>query len=107
MATQSDNSGTIVPIDFSSASELPALHANNVLIQHTDHEFVLTFFEVLPPVITPDPARQARELARIRAVPARAVARIVMSPGRAKEFVAALQNNLEQYMARSEQPAEK
>jgi len=106
MATQPDNSGMVVPIDFSSGGELAAIHANNVLIQHTDHEFVITFFEVLPPVVTPDPARQARELARIKSVQARAVARIVMSPGRAKEFMAALQDNLANYAARLEQPTE-
>ncbi|MBK8050885.1 MAG: DUF3467 domain-containing protein [Anaerolineales bacterium] len=80
---------------------------NHMLIQHTEHEFVVTFYEVLPPAVSPDPQRQARELAHIKSVPARPVARIVMSPGRAKEFVAAFQNNIDVYERHRNQSGER
>lgn len=101
MAAKTDNA-VIVPIDYHGAGETPAVYANHVVIQHTDHEFVVTFFELLPPLMSPDPARLAKEMARIKSVPARPVARIVMAPGRAQEFVAAFQDNISKFLAQTD-----
>lgn len=100
MVAQPDVEGFLIPIDLSGSAEMPALHVNQVLIQHTEHEFLVTFYEMLPPPITPDPTRQAEELAKIKAVAARPVAKLVMSPGRARELAAALFENIAAYDSR-------
>lgn len=43
--------------------DIPAVYANNVLIQYTDNEFIFTFFEILLPLISPDPDRYDQEIA--------------------------------------------
>ena len=106
MTSPAEKEGRLVPVDFTSGSEIPAVHANQVIIQHTEHEFIITLYEVLPPTVNSDPALQARQLAKIKSVPARAVAKIVMSPGRVRELSAALADNIEKYDERMKSLAE-
>ena len=106
MAAKPEAEGVLIPVDFSGSADLPAAHVNQVLIQHTEHEFLITFYELLPPPISPDPARQAREIAKLKTIPARAVAKLVMSPGRARELVAALLENIETYDMRRQSQGE-
>ena len=93
-----------IPVDFTGGTELSAVHANQMIIQHTEHEFVVTFFELLPPVLSPDPTQQAEEFGQIKNVRARPVAKVVMSSVRAREFAAALVENLRRFEDESSEP---
>jgi len=97
---EQDSNAVIVPIEFQG--DIPAVYANNVLIQHTDSEFIITFFEILPPIISPDPSRQNEEIARMKSVPARAVAKIIMAHEPAIQFQSAMQDNISKFLARNE-----
>jgi hypothetical protein len=90
----------VIPIEFQG--DIPAVYANNVLIQHTDNEFIFTFFEILPPLLSPDPDRQDKEIAEIDSIPARAVAKIIMAPKPAFQFQEAIQDNISKFIARNQ-----
>lgn len=90
----------VVPIEFQG--DISAVYANNVLIQHTDNEFIITFFEILPPLFSPNPEIQNAELAELKSVPARAVAKIIMAPEPAMQFRDALQDNIGKFSTRHE-----
>lgn len=96
MATKQDE-GRYLPVDFSRGTDFPAVHANQMIVQHTDQEFIVTFFELLPPVVSLDPEMQKEQLAQISSIPARPVARVVMSAERAREFIGALVDNYRKY----------
>jgi hypothetical protein len=101
MAEQNEKS-VIVPIEFQGGDNTPAVYANNVLIQHTDNEFVITFFEILPPLLSPDPERQEEEIARIKSIPARPVAKVVMAAGPAMQFQEAMRDNVGRFLSRDQ-----
>ncbi len=85
-----------VPIEF-VPSDIPGLYATNIVVQHTPTEFVISFWEVkAPPILGTTEARKAK-IERVEQVPAHCVARLVVSPGRMKSFVGAMQENWESY----------
>ncbi len=76
---------------------MPCQYATNLVVQHTEHEFIISFFRASPPIML-EPLEEAKaralELGKVRA---ECVARIVVAPGRMPEFVEVLQQNLARY----------
>lgn len=67
--------------------------ASNVfLIQQTPHEFILTFGIATPPIFATPPTPE--QVAAIRSIPAKALGRVAMSPGRVVELLQLLQQQL-------------
>jgi hypothetical protein len=87
--------GTLVklPIVWNVPEGLPLRYATNIVVQHTREEFVLSFFEIAPPlVVGPDEDRQ-RQLENLGQVRADCIARLVVSPTRYKEFLGVMNEN--------------
>jgi hypothetical protein len=104
---EKDTSGIMLPIEWHVPDDLVSRYASNVLIQHTEHEFVLSFFELQPPLTVGSPEEQVAQLEAIGAVRAECVARIIISPARIGAFIEALTSNHEKYLAAlSEQEGE-
>ena len=84
-----------VPIKMSVRWNFPpnviSRYATNMLVQHTEDEFVISFFEIHPPVIIPD-TEQLPEF-----VEADCVARVIVNENRMEQFIEALQTNLDHY----------
>jgi hypothetical protein len=82
------------PIEWYVPDELATLYANNIVVQRTDHEFFLYFFDAQPPLLIgpPEAIRTAAE--QIESVKARCVARIVVARERMSDFVKVLETNL-------------
>ena len=70
------------------------VEATNLLVQHTDHEFVLSFFETAPPIVLNEKDFE------IDKVTAECVARVVIAPKRMQQFIDTLQKSLEKYNLR-------
>ena len=87
--------GKPIPIDWQIPEDLPVLFANNITVQHTEHEFILTFYQVTPPPLLGPLAEQ--KLKQMEEVPAVAVARVAVSAGRLPDFIAAMQETLEKH----------
>jgi hypothetical protein len=94
-----EKSGKDVPIDF-MPSDMPGLYATNIVVQHTSKEFVITFWEVKAPPILGTTEERKEKIERVEQVLAHCVARMVVSPGRMKGFVGAMQENWETYQAK-------
>lgn len=99
MVDQKDD-GIILPIEWHYPEGLVSRYATNIVVQHTDQEFIISFFEVLPPVVLGSPEEQKAKTEQIKSVRGECVARIIISVDRMPEFVEALQNNLEKYRSR-------
>lgn len=87
--------GRPIPIDWQIPEDLPVLFTNNMTIQHTGHEFILTFYQVTPPPLLGPLSEQ--KLGQLEEVPAVAVARVAVSAGRLPDFIRAMQENLERH----------
>jgi hypothetical protein len=77
-------------------------YATQAVIQSTDNEFLIYFFEVFPPLIYGDEISRREQFLKLESIPARFVARIVMTPERIPGLIAALQQNLAGYEKRLE-----
>jgi hypothetical protein len=78
--------------------DLQSYISSHFVIQHDPERFVLTFYEVFPPIIladTEDEAMQAME--EIDGIEAKCVARIVMTPSKMHEFYQAVRTNIEKH----------
>lgn len=82
-------------------SDLQAKFANDLVIQNQSEHFVLSFFEMFPPMIIGDTTDEIREAYEaIEAVEARCVARIIVTPKMLKGFIDALTKNVQNYERR-------
>lgn len=89
-----------LPIDWQFPKGLISRYATQLIVQHTEHEFVLSFFELLPPTIFGPPDQVNTKLEELNSIPAECLARIVVAADRMPAFVNVLQDNLERYQAR-------
>lgn len=85
-----------IKLIFEESNE-PSVYATNITVQHTDHEFVISFYEARPPVVLGTPEERAEQLEAIDHVFAPCVARITVTASRMEGFVKALQDNYENY----------
>lgn len=90
-----------LPIDWQFPNDLSSRYATHLVVQHTEHEFVLSFFEILPLPIYGSPQAVSAQLERLSAIPAECVGRIVVAADRMPAFVAVLQENLQRYQSRA------
>ena len=97
------NPGRQLPIEWYVPETTITRYANNFVVQHTENEFFISFFEIVPPVVLGTPEQVQDRLQRIHAVDARCVTRIVLTSERAKELAKILQTNLRNYEAKRAQ----
>jgi len=82
------------PLKWEIPEDLPILWVNNFVAQHTQHEFILTFFQVTPPIlIKPTP----EDLEAVESVPARAVGRIALTPRAMAELLDVIRENYDRF----------
>ena len=82
-----------IPLEWRVPEDLETHFATNVVVSHSEAEFFLTFFEVVPPFILGD----VEKLAALKSVPAVAVARVAVAADRMEAIIRAMQRNLESY----------
>ena len=86
-----------VRIRWTGFDESPLIFSNSMVVQHTPHEFVLSFAQVQPP-FTPDLTPQKKD--SITTLTSRVVVRLVMPPPRMKELIDILSENYNRYLER-------
>ena len=91
-----------LPIDWQYPKDLSSRYATHLVVQHTEHEFVLSFFEILPPAIFGAPEVVTAKIEQMTSIEAECFARIVVAANRMPEFVRVLQENLERYRSRED-----
>lgn len=85
-----------VPIVWCVPDDLESKYATNVVVQKSEHEFIINFFEMERPIIFgDDPDVVMRQWEEIESVCAKCVARIVVAEERMPGFIEAMQKNLE------------
>ena len=79
--------GKAVPLNLTIPADLVGRYATNMVIQHTEHEFVLSFFEAMaPPIIGNTEEEKQAQLDQVESVTAKCIARIIISPNRMAEI---------------------
>ena len=91
--------GLRIPIEY-VCEGVRTEYATNLVVQHTEHEFVLSFYRIQSPIIIGSRDERERQIEGMRSVQADCVARIVVAPGRMPDFVIAIQGNLDKHRER-------
>jgi hypothetical protein len=75
-----------VPLEWVVPEGLVSRYASNVVVQKIDSNFLISFFEVQPPLIIGDANEISLNLSRIEKVAAKCVAQVYMSNEQIKAF---------------------
>ena len=87
--------GISLPIEWHTPEHIISRYATNMMVQYVEHEFVLSFYEVQPP-LTSDLFREEKgELKKLMSVQANCVSRVIVAKDKMPQFIAALQKSLE------------
>jgi hypothetical protein len=92
-----EEQGRLVEVEVSirhyGMEDIVAIFADVSAVQHGTGQFVISFFQLHPPLqTTPTPMSDIP-----KEMPAKCVSRVVLSPAHFTKFVEAVQNNLEKY----------
>lgn len=87
-------------INYEVPENVPTRYATHIVAQHGDREFLISFFEVWPPLLLGTPEEIQAQIEQTDHVKAKCVARIVVSADRLTEFIQVLQNNLQKFTAK-------
>lgn len=87
-----------LPVEWVIPEETTGSYATHIVVQHSDKEFILNFFEIRMPIFSNLSKEQKLEkLNEMESIKANCVSRIVVSPDRMENFVEVLKRNLEKY----------
>ena len=89
-----------LPIQHTIPRGLPVLYVNHMTAQHTEDEFLISFFQIAPPMLSGEPEEQHAQLESLTSVEALCVARFAVTPNLMRRIVRMLSENLSQYDAR-------
>ena len=74
---------------------------NDLVVQHQPEYFILSFFEILQPLILGDTEEELQEaLSAVDKVEATCVTRLVVTPQVLRQFIETMSQNLEKYEAK-------
>ena len=90
-----------VPFEWNFPQSVQSRYANNILVQHSEHESIVSFFEVIPPILLGEPQQVSEQLKQIKSIRGNCVARIIVATEKMPEFIKVLQDNLRQFHSSS------
>jgi hypothetical protein len=85
-----------IPIEWDIPDNLVARYATNMVVQRLENEYLISFFEVKPPIILVEPDEIESKLKELKSIRANCVAQIIISEDKMPSFVSALESNLKQ-----------
>ena len=78
--------------------DLTSHFVQHFVVQFREDHFVLSFFEIWPPIIVGETEEEVvRQLSDLAAVPAKCVARLVITPSKMEELIGIMTDNYERF----------
>lgn len=101
MTNKIENGDTInIPLRWHIPDNIVSRYATNMTIQEGENEFIISFFEVIPPILLGPPDARAKKIKDLKEINAECVARVIVAADKLPSFIDAMQSNLEIYKAR-------
>jgi hypothetical protein len=97
MADPKDKDETELSIVWEVPTGFPTHYATHLVAQHSDEDFTITFWDLRPPVLMGSPDEKSQQVKALKEVRPTALARIVVTPRRMREFVQVMQDNLKTF----------
>lgn len=98
-AGRKDRANRDIPIRWHVPDNLISKYATNIIVQVSENEFVISFFELPPPLIL----NPAEDLPKLDSVTAQCVARIIVANNKMPEFLDVLTRQVAAYKEKKAQ----
>ena len=89
-----------LPIEWYIPDSIISRFADNIIIQHNGSEFIISFFELLPPLAIGTPEQIQTQLKSIQSVRAQCVARVIVPSRKMEAIIEALQRTYGRFLER-------
>lgn len=96
MAEKGKMKAISIPLEFVIPDDLATKVATNMIVQHSEHEFFIYFFEAQPPLILGETEADLKKMKKIRA---KCVAKVIVAADRMEEFVDVWNKNFSGYIS--------
>jgi hypothetical protein len=96
-----------LPIEWFVPEDIRSQYATNMVVQHTDQEFLISFFEIEQPILLGEAEEIKAKLEQRGKARATCLARFVLTPERMKHFVSILNENYDRFVKEIKNGAEK
>ena len=90
-------------LEWHVPEDMACQYATNLVVQQSEHEFIISFFNAPPPILIGSPEEIRDQLQQLGSVRADCVARIIVASSRMPEFVQVLQDGLKKYLSRPQE----
>ncbi len=94
MQNKKQDISMVLPIEWSVPDCIVARYATNMVVQRLENEFLISFFEVRPPIILGEPPEVAEKLKQKKSITANCVAQIIVAAEKMPSLVNALENSI-------------
>jgi uncharacterized protein DUF3467 len=91
-----------VRIHWYIPDDLVSRYATNFIVQHGEHEFILSFFDIQLPILLGPSTEVKTQIEQLRSVRANCVGQIIIAAERMPELIRILQENLQTYLSKQE-----
>lgn len=95
MSKKNEDRGMVLPLEWNIPDDIIARYATNMIVQRTENEFLISFFETKPPLLLGNPEEISEQVKKIKSVKANCVAQIIVAADKMPSFIDALQSNLQ------------
>jgi Protein of unknown function (DUF3467) len=95
-----------VSVNWQVPDDMVSRYVNNVFVQQGEYEFIVSFFETRPPLITGTPEEINAKLAQLESINAECVGRFIVAPKLVQKIIDALQTTLDKYEATAKEEQE-
>jgi hypothetical protein len=96
---ETDSPRMQIPLVFDPPTDVITRYATNFVIQCLEHEFIISFYETVPPILLGSPEENRALLAEAGALHAKCVARIVVNHERMQEFASLVRTSTDRLAA--------
>lgn len=86
-----------IKINFQFPENIKTYFADNFVVQHQNDHFILSFYEVLHPVILGSKEERTEQLKKIKKMDATCVSRIIVTPEKLKDIISILTENYDNF----------
>ena len=92
--------------EWNIPDDIVARYATNMVVQRTEHEFIISFFEVKPPLFLGSPEEIIEQTKKLDSVRANCVAQVIVAADKMPSFIEDLETNLKRSQGPNEDNGE-
>jgi len=94
---EKDQDRVAIPVKYVVPDEIVTQYVTDMVVQHSDQEFLISFWEIQRPVLLGSEEERKAQIQMIKFLENRCIARFAITPERMQKFLDAMKENLDRY----------